>query len=159
MPTLHDFDLTAINGAPLPLAQFAGKVVLLVNTASACGYTPQYEDLEALWQARKGEGLVVVGVPSNDFGAQELGSNDDVASFCKLNYGVTFPLAAKTVVKGKAAHPLYQWIVEQAGSEAAPAWNFHKYLFGRDGSYLGFFSAQTKPLGPKITQALASALK
>jgi glutathione peroxidase len=156
--TLHDFTLKAIDGKPIPLSQFKGKVVLLVNTASECGYTGQYEGLEQLWLANRDKGLVVVGVPSNDFGAQEPGSAGEIASFCKLNYGVTFPLADKLVVKGANAHPLYKWAGDKAGAAGQPKWNFHKYLFGRDGEFIGWFSTQAKPLGPKITAGVAAAL-
>jgi glutathione peroxidase len=156
--TLHDFTLTGIDGKPLPLAQFNGKAVLLVNTASECGFTPQYEGLEKLWQENKVKGLVIVGVPSNDFGGQEPGKAADIASFCKLNYGVTFPLADKTVVSGRAADPLYKWAGEQAGTLGQPKWNFHKYLFGRDGRFIDWFSTATTPTGPKISNAVKAAL-
>ena len=125
----------------MPLSQFKGKVVLLVNTASECGYTGQYEGLEQVWLANKDKGLVVVGVPSNDFGAQEPGTAGEIASFCKLNYGVTFPLTDKLVVKGAAAHPLYQWATAKAGNAGRPKWNFHKFLFGRDGEFIDWFIA------------------
>ena len=155
---LHDFTLTGIDGKPMPLQQFDGKVVLLVNTASECGYTGQYEGLEALWLAYKDKGLEVVGVPSNDFGGQEPGKAEEIASFCKLNYGVTFPLADKTVVKGKAADPVYVWAGEQAGALGTPKWNFHKYLFGRDGQFIDWFSTPTEPMSAKITTAIEKAL-
>lgn len=156
--TLHDFTLQGIDGKPMQLLQFKGKVVLLVNTASECGYTGQYEGLEQLWLANRDKGLVVVGVPSNDFGAQEPGTAGEIASFCKLNYGVTFPLTDKLVVKGEGAHPLYKWAGEMAGKEGMPKWNFHKYLFGRDGKFIDWFSTQAKPLGPKITDGVKKAL-
>ena len=158
MTTAHDFTLTGIDGKPLPLSQFAGKVLLVVNTASECGYTPQYEGLEALWQAYGGKGLVIVGVPSNDFGGQEPGTSAEIATFCKVNYGVTFPLADKTVVKGAKADPFYVWAGEQAGPQGRPKWNFHKYLFGRDGRFIGWFSTQATPMGPKIRGAVEQAL-
>jgi glutathione peroxidase len=156
--TLHDFTLKAIDGKPLPLSQFKGKVVLLVNTASECGYTGQYEGLEQLWLANRDKGLVVVGVPSNDFGGQEPGTAGEIASFCKLNYGVTFPLSDKLVVKGGGADPLYIWAGEKAGAEGRPKWNFHKYLFGRNGEFIDWFSTQAKPLGPKIADGVKKAL-
>lgn len=156
--TAYDFTLTGIDGEPMPLSQFKGQPVLVVNTASECGFTPQYEELEALWQAYKGKGLVIVGVPSNDFGGQEPGTASDIASFCKLNYGVTFPLADKTVVKGATAHPFYTWAGEQAGMLGRPKWNFHKYLIGADGRFVDWFSTQTKPMGPKIRAAVEKAL-
>jgi glutathione peroxidase len=155
---LHDFTLHDITGQPMPLAEFKGRVVLLVNTASECGYTGQYEGLEELWLANKDKGLVVIGVPSNDFGGQEPGTASEIASFCKLNYGVTFPLAEKVAVKGKDSTPLYKWAGEQAGPEGRPKWNFHKYLFDRDGHFVAWFSTQAKPLGPKITSAVKKAL-
>ena len=114
--SLHDFTLQSIDGKPMPLAQFKGKVVLLVNTASKCGYTGQYEGLEQLWLANKDKGLVIVGVPSNDFGGQEPGTASEIATFCLRNFGVTFPLTDKLVVKGDAAHPLYKWAGESATS-------------------------------------------
>ena len=156
--TLHDFALTGIDGKPMSLRDFDGKVVLLVNTASECGYTGQYEGLEALWLAYKDKGLVVVGVPSNDFGGQEPGKAAEIASFCKLNYGVTFPLADKTVVKGKTADPVYVWAGEQAGMLGTPKWNFHKYLFGRDGKFMDWFSTPTEPMSDKIKTAVEKAL-
>lgn len=156
--SLHDFTLTGIDGKPMVMDQFNGKVVLLVNTASECGYTGQYEGLEALYLARKNEGLVIVGVPSNDFGGQEPGKTEEIATFCKLNYGVTFPLADKTVVKGKDAHPVYQWAAKQAGVLGTPKWNFHKYLFGRDGKFIDWFSTPTEPSSVKIRAAVEKAL-
>jgi glutathione peroxidase len=156
--TLHDFTLTGLDGKPMPMAQFKDKVVLIVNTASECGYTPQYEGLEKLWTTFKDNGLVVVGVPSNDFGAQEPGTAEEIATFCKINYGVTFPLADKTVVKGSDAIPLYKWAGEKAGALGRPKWNFHKYLFGKDGRFIDWFSTATTPTGPKITKAVEAAL-
>jgi glutathione peroxidase len=156
--TLHDFTLQGIDGEPMPLSQFKGKVVLLVNTASECGYTGQYEGLEQVWLAYRDKGLVVVGVPSNDFGAQEPGTAGEIAAFCKLNYGVTFPLSDKLVVKGEEAHPLYKWAGEMAGETGRPKWNFHKYLFGRNGQFIDWFSTQAKPMGPKILDGVKKAL-
>lgn len=156
--TLHDFTLTGIDGKPMPLSQYSGKVVVLVNTASECGFTGQYEGLEALWEAYKDKGLVIVGVPSNDFGGQEPGKAQEIASFCKLNYGVTFPLADKTVVKGANADPVYAWAAKQAGALGSPKWNFHKYLFGRDGSFLAWYSTPTEPMSGKFKAAVEKAL-
>jgi glutathione peroxidase len=157
--TLYDFTLTGNDGKPMPMDQFKGKVVMLVNTASECGYTPQYEGLEAVWKANKDKGLVIVGVPSNDFGGQEPGSNAEIATFCKLNYGVTFPLADKSVVSGSSAIPVYKWANGKAGMLGSPKWNFHKYLFGKDGTFINWYSTATKPDGPKIAAALEAALK
>ena len=156
--SLHDFALTGIDGKSMPFSQFAGRVVLLVNTASECGYTPQYQGLEKLWLDYKDKGLVVVGVPCNDFGGQEPGEASEIATFCEVNYGVTFPLSAKTVVSGNAADPLYVWAGDKAGMLGKPNWNFHKYLFGRDGGFIDWFSTPTKPESAKIVAAIEKAL-
>jgi glutathione peroxidase len=156
--SLHDFTLTGIDGKPMPLSQFDGKVVLLVNTASECGYTGQYEGLEALYKSYEGKGLVVVGVPSNDFGGQEPGKAEEIATFCKLNYGVTFPLGDKAVVKGAGAIPVYAWAGQKAGMLGRPKWNFHKYLFARDGRFIDWFSTPTEPMSAKLTTAVEKAL-
>jgi glutathione peroxidase len=156
--TLHDFTLTGIDGKPLAMSQFKGHPVLLVNTASECGFTPQYEGLEALWKSYKDQGLIVVGVPSNDFGGQEPGTSKDIATFCKLNYGVSFPLADKTVVSGKNADPVYKWAGEKAGFLGRPKWNFHKYLFDKNGQFVDWFSSATTPQGPKITSAVKAVI-
>jgi glutathione peroxidase len=156
---LFDFSLTGLDGKPLPLSQFKGHPVLLVNTASQCGFTPQYEGLEKLWEAYKSKGLIIVGVPSNDFGGQEPGKSTEIATFCKLNYGVTFPLADKTVVSGSAAAEVYKWAGSQAGFLGQPKWNFHKYLFAKDGTFIDWFSTPTDPLSTKITSAIDKALE
>ena len=157
--TLFDFTLIGNDGKPMPLAQYKGKVVLLVNTASECGFTPQFDGLEKLWEAEKDAGLVILGVPSNDFGGQSPGSNAEFASFCKLNYGVTFPLADKAIVSGDDAIALYKWAGEEAGFLGRPKWNFHKYLFGKDGKFIDWFSSRTGPTSRTITQAVNKALK
>ncbi len=154
----HDFDFTTLDGLPLPLARFRGKLLLVVNTASECGYTPQYSGLEKLWQEQRGRGLMVLGVPCNDFGAQEPGSAAEIGAFCQKNYGVSFPLTEKYEVKGKAAHPFYRWAGEQAGAAGRPKWNFHKYLIGRDGELLGWFPSTTAPMGPKLRKAVEKGL-
>lgn len=158
MADAYDFAFTRLTGEKLPLAEFRGQAVLVVNTASECGYTPQYEELEQLWQANKDKGLVVLGVPCNQFGGQEPGSEAEIGAFCRKNYGVTFPLTSKNDVKGKAAHPFYIWAGKEAGLLGQPKWNFHKYLIGRDGSFAGWFSSAAKPTGPKIRKALEQAL-
>jgi glutathione peroxidase len=158
MTSAHDFTLPGIGGGEIRLKDFAGAAVLLVNTASECGFTPQYRDLEALWRERKGKGLVVLGVPSNDFGAQEPGTDADVRAFCETNYGVTFPLAGKQTVIGAGAHPLYRWIAAELGEGAAPRWNFHKYLIGRDGEIAGAWPSKVAPNSPEIAKAIDAAL-
>ena len=151
---LYDFTLTGLDGKPMPMAQFKGHPVLLVNTASECGFTPQYEGLQKLWEAYKDKGLIVVGVPSNDFGGQEPGQAAEIATFCKKNYGVTFPLADKTVVSGKYADPLYIWAGDQAGFLGKPKWNFHKFLFDGQGKFVNWYASTTEPMSDKITSAV-----
>jgi len=159
MTTAHDFSFTSIEGKPLPMSAFKGQAVLLVNTASACGFTPQYKGLEELWKSMGGKGLVVLGVPSNDFGAQEPGDESEIKSFCEARFGVTFPMTQKVPVTGGAAHPLYKWIAGELGEAGAPKWNFHKFLIGPDGAIAGVFGSRVAPdsaeLGDAITKALA----
>jgi glutathione peroxidase len=154
----HGFEFKGIDGETLTLSQFKGRPVMVVNTASECGFTPQYADLEALWQRYRDRGLVVLGVPSNDFGAQEPGSESEIKGFCEKNYGVDFPLTAKQTVIGGDAHPFYRWVVDQAGEDAAPKWNFHKYLIGREGELVGLWPSKVKPLAPEITAAIEEEL-
>jgi len=156
--TAHDFELTGIDGTPMPLKQYKGKVVLLVNTASQCGFTPQYADLEKVWQQYRARGLVVIGVPSNDFGGQEPGTAAQIKEFCEVNFDIDFPLADKQSVKGPKAHPLYRWIAAELGEDALPKWNFHKYLIGADGKLIEGFATPVKPTDAKITKAIELAL-
>ena len=150
--------LDSIGEGQLPTAEFKGKVVLVVNTASLCGFTDQYEGLEALWRRYKDKGFVLLGVPSNDFGGQEPGSKAEIKNFCESKFDVTFPLADKQVVSGDNAHPLYKWINAQAGALGAVKWNFHKYLIGRDGKLLEWYSAMTGPSSTAIDADIRKAL-
>jgi len=158
MTNAHSFSFTSIEGKALPLSGYKGKAVLVVNTASACGFTPQYKGLEALWKAYKDKGLVVLGVPSNDFGAQEQGSESEIKEFCEMRYGVDFPLTSKVHVTGAEAHPLYQWIAKALGEGGAPRWNFHKFLIGKDGSIAGAFNSKVTPDGAELKHAIDEAL-
>ena len=148
MNTLQDFEAVDITGKTVRLADQAGKLLLIVNTASQCGFTPQFAGLEKLWQTYQDRGLVVMGFPSNEFGRQDPGSNDEIASFCQLNYGVSFPMMAKVDVNGGDAHPLFQWLKTEApgllGSKAIK-WNFTKFLVGRDGQVIKRYAPQDKP--------------
>ena len=161
MTTVYDFDAQSINGKPVALKQFEGKVLLIVNTASACGFTPQFGGLEKLHESYADQGLVVLGFPSNQFGAQDPGSNDEIASFCQLNYGVSFPMMAKIDVNGAQAAPLYQWLSQEApgllGSKAIK-WNFTKFLVGRDGRVIRCYAPMDTPakLSADIEAALAT---
>lgn len=150
--------LPAISGGQVDAQTLKGKVVLVVNTASQCGFTPQYQGLEALWRDYRGRGLVVLGVPSNDFGSQEPGSNADVATFCEINYGVDFPLLEKQVVTGSGAHPFYRWAAERTGPLGVPRWNFHKILVGRDGRLVDWFASTTAPDAARLRAAIDKAL-
>lgn len=158
--TAYDFTFESIAGKPLPLVDFRGKVLLVVNTASQCGFTPQYKALEALHQAYRGRGLVVLGVPCDDFGGQEPGNEQDIAQFCELNFGVTFPLTSKAHVKGENAHPFYRWAPQNfwVSALARPRWNFHKYLLDREGKMAAYFSTLTSPKSPHISRAIERLL-
>ena len=157
--TAHDFSFASITGEDLPLSQFRGKVMLVVNTASRCGFTPQYDDLQALYDSYRDQGLVVIGVPSNDFGRQELNTAEAIKTFCEVNFNITFPLADKTAVKGNEAHPFYVWAADELGAMSRPRWNFHKYLVGRDGQLIDWYASTTDPNSNKIRTAIEAALK
>jgi glutathione peroxidase len=161
MASIYDFEAQQIGGPLVPLAQFRGKPLLIVNTASACGFTPQFAGLEQLHKKYGERGLVVLGFPCNQFGSQDPGSNDEIASFCQLNYGVSFPMMAKVAVNGAEAHPLYRWLTSEApgllGSKAIK-WNFTKFLVGKDGAVIKRYAPQDAPekLGKDIEAALAA---
>jgi glutathione peroxidase len=161
MANIYDFEAQQIDGTTVPLARFKGKPMLIVNTASACGFTPQFAGLEELHKTYGAKGLVVLGFPCNQFGAQDPGSNDEIAQFCQLNYGVSFPMMAKIDVNGPTAHPLYKWLTAEApgllGSKAIK-WNFTKFLVGKDGQVLKRYGPQDPPasLAKDVEAALAS---
>ena len=161
MNSIYEFEALQISGKPVPLKQFEGKAMLIVNTASACGFTPQFAGLEALHQQYGKNGLVVLGFPCNQFGSQDKGSNDEIAEFCQLNYGVSFPMMAKIDVNGSGAHPLYQFLAKEApgllGSKAIK-WNFTKFLVGKDGGVLTRYAPTDTPasLAKDIEAALAA---
>ncbi len=156
-----DFQADDITGAPANLSQYKGKVVLIVNTASKCGFTPQYESLEKLYKQYEGKDFVVLGFPSNDFGSQDPGSNAEIATFCQKNYGVSFPMMSKVVVKGASKHPLYTFLTspETNGEFAGEiGWNFTKFLVDKNGVVFARLSSNTKPTDPKVIQAINDAL-
>ena len=161
MSSVYDFEALNIQGQLIDLGDFKGKALLIVNTASACGFTPQFAGLEALHQEYGSKGLVVLGFPCNQFGAQDKGSNDEISSFCQLNYGVSFPMMAKIEVNGGGAHPLYQWLAGEApgllGTKAIK-WNFTKFLVGKDGKVLKRYAPTDTPasLAKDIEAALAA---
>lgn len=156
--TAWEFSFISIDGQPLPLAQYKGRAVLVVNTASQCGFTPQYKGLEALAEKYGERGLVVVGVPSNDFGGQEPGTSTEIKQFCELNYDIKFPLTEKVDVVGDEAHPFYRWAAKELGPIAKPRWNFHKYLIAPDGSLVDWFSSVTSPDSPRVIKAIEKVL-
>ncbi|KQV99659.1 glutathione peroxidase [Rhizobacter sp. Root1221] len=158
--SVYDFEARTIGGQPVSLAEHRGKVLLVVNTASACGFTPQFGALETLWQTYRDKGLVVVGFPSNQFGQQDPGSNEEIASFCSANYGVSFPMMAKVDVKGDDAHPLFRWLTGEAPGLLGTKfikWNFTKFLVGRDGQVIKRYAPIDKPeqIAADIEAALA----
>lgn len=153
-----DFEFTAIDGAPLPLAGFEGSALLVVNTASLCGFTPQYDGLQSLYEAHKDEGLVVIGAPSDDFGGQEYDDNGEIRKFCETNFNISFPLTEKVDVVGDGAHPFFKWAKVSLGEAAEPKWNFHKILIGRDGKAIAAFPSKEEPTGQTIQKAVADAL-
>lgn len=158
MENAYDFSFKAIDGGDLPLADFRGKPILVINTASFCGYTPQYTAIEDLWRRYRDRGLVVIGVPSNDFGGQEPGSAEEIKSFCEVNFEVDFPLAEKARVIGADAHPFYRWARGALGEKAAPQWNFHKYLVGADGRLAASFATSVSPTAPEVVKAVEAEL-
>jgi glutathione peroxidase len=155
--TAYGFSFPALAGGELRLADFSGRPFIVVNTASLCGYTPQYAGLQELWTEFHDRGLTIIGVPSNDFGGQEPGGSKEIAETAQHQYGVTFPIAAKTVVKGANAHPFYKWAAE-ARPKDLPRWNFHKYLIGRDGYIADVFPESVEPSDTRIKTAIARTL-
>ncbi|WP_348645904.1 glutathione peroxidase [Legionella maioricensis] len=156
---VYDYSFHALRGhEELPLAQFRGKVLMIVNTASKCGFTPQYERLEKLYEKYRERGLVILGVPSNDFGKQEPGTEEEISNFCQINYGVSFPMTTKEVVSGKNAHPFYLWARQKLGFGTAPKWNFHKYLISRKGELIDYFYSTTSPEAGRVIKAIEKAL-
>ena len=158
MSNAYDFSFTSIDGAPLPLSSFKGKPVLVVNTASKCGLTPQYEGLEALYRDYRDKGLVVLGVPCNQFAGQEPGTEDEIKSFCETKFDIDFPLTSRVDVKEAGRHPFYAWAEEKLGEGAVPVWNFHKILIGPDGEAIAAFGPRTPPQDPTIVEAVEKAL-
>src|SRR5579864_6225809 len=154
----YDYSFDTIEGAPLPLSAFKDKVVLVVNTASACGLTPQYDGLEKLYSDYRDKGLVVLGVPCNQFAGQEPGTEAEIKSFCETKFDVDFPMTAKVDVKDAARHPFYAWAEDKLGTPAVPVWNFHKILVGKDGEALGAFGPRTDPQDAGLKEAVERAL-
>ncbi|HSA62030.1 MAG TPA: glutathione peroxidase [Nitrospiraceae bacterium] len=156
--SLYDFTMDDIDGKPVNLSQYRGKVLLLVNTASFCGNTPQYSDLQAMYEQYNEKGFEILAFPANNFGQQEPGSNQEIKSFCFTKYSLTFPLFSKISVKGSDKHPLYQYLTEQSPFPGEVEWNFQKYLVDRSGNIVGRFHHRTKPLAPEIVKEVERVL-
>ncbi len=158
MTNAYDFAFKSIDGKDLPMGDFKGRVVLVVNVASKCGLTPQYEGLVKLYHDYRDKGLVVLGVPANNFLGQEPGSNAEIATFCSATFGVDFPMTEKVEVRGFKTHPFYQWLKGELGDEAKPKWNFHKQLIGRDGKAIATFAPTVQPDDARLKAAIEAAL-
>ena len=157
-PGAFAFGFTSIEGKPLPLASYAGRPLLVANTASLCGFTYQYAGLQRLWEAYRDRGLVVLGVPSGDFGGQELGTSGEVKTFCETNFGLDFPLTEKARVRGEDAHPLFAWLRRELGPAGVPRWNFHKALIAPDGRAVAAWPSTVEPDAPEIRAAVERLL-
>ena len=155
---VYDFKFKSIEGKTIDLSNYKDKVIVIVNVASRCGYTPQYEDLQSLYNNYKDKDLVVIGVPTNNF-KQEPGSNDQIKDFCETNFGITFPMTEKINVIGANSHPFYQWAKDDYGIGAIPKWNFHKIIIGKDGKVFNTFSSITNPKSNKFINSIETALK
>ena len=156
--TLFDFKINSINGEVLSFSDFKGQTLLLVNVASNCGFTKQYDDLQKLYDTYKDKGLVVVGIPSNQFGSQEPGNNSEIKDFCETNFNITFHMTSKFDVKGDNAHPIYLWAKETYGKSAVPKWNFHKILINKNGKVEDTYASFTNPMSNKILKKLEEIL-
>ena len=154
----YDFIFDGINGSSIDLSQYKNKVIVVINVASQCGFTNQYEDMQKIWEDYQNKGMVILGVPSNDFGAQEPGTNKEIKNFCESKFGITFPMTEKVSVKGENAHPFYKWAKKNYGKSAIPKWNFHKIIIGKDGKIEDAFASLTNPSSKRFIKALEKAL-
>ena len=150
----YEFNFKNLNGNQLNLAEYKNKIMVIINVASQCGFTGQYEDMQNIWNKYKDKGVVIIGVPSNDFGGQEPGNNTEIKNFCEAKFGITFPMSEKVIVKGNNAHPFYIWAKKNHGKSAVPKWNFHKIIIGKDGKVFDTFSSMTNPSSKKFVNVL-----
>ena len=155
---LYEFSFKDLDGTELKLSEFKNNVIVVTNVASRCGYTPQYNGLQKLWDNYKDKGLIVLGVPSNQFGLQEPGTNEEIKNFCTVNFNINFPMTDKVEVKGEKAHPIYIWAKDNFGKSAVPKWNFHKILINTEGKIQNTYSSLTKPSSKKITEEIEKIL-
>ena len=154
----YDFKFNDLDGSELNLIEFKDKVIVVINVASQCGFTKQYDDMQKVWDKYQDKGVIMLGIPSNDFGKQEPGSNEEIKNFCEAKFGITFPMTEKVSVKGENAHPFYIWARENHGKSAIPKWNFHKIIIGKDGKVLDTFASLTNPSSKKFIKAIEKAL-
>ena len=154
----YDFQFKDLDGSPLSLSEYKGKIIIAVNVASQCGFTNQYEDMQNIWEKYQSKGIVILGIPSNDFGKQEPGTSKEIKNFCEAKFGITFPMTEKVSVKGSEAHPFYIWASENYGKAAVPKWNFHKIIINREGKIEKTFGSMTNPSSKKFKLAIEKLL-
>ena len=154
----YDFNFNDLEGNLLKLSEYRNKVIVVINVASQCGFTSQYEDMQKIWKKYQNKEIVILGVPSNDFGKQEPGNSKDIKNFCEAKFGITFPMTEKVSVKGEKAHPFYKWAKENYGKSAIPKWNFHKIIIDREGKIIDTFASITNPSSNKFIKAIEKAL-
>ena len=150
----YDFQFRDLDGSPLNLSEYKGKIIVAVNVASQCGFTKQYDDMQDIWEKYQSKGIIMLGIPSNDFGGQEPGTSTEIKNFCESKFGITFPMTEKVSVKGKSAHPFYLWAKENHGKSAVPKWNFHKIIIDKNGKIAETFSSMTSPSSKKFIMAI-----
>ena len=155
----YDFKFNDLDGSELSLKNYKNKSIVVINVASNCGFTKQYDDMQTLWERYESKGLIVIGVPSNQFGGQEPGTNDEIKKFCEVNFNIDFPITQKINVKGDLAHPIYLWARKNYGNSAVPKWNFHKILINKDGKIVTTYSSFTKPMSKKIISEIEQIIK
>ena len=153
-----DFKFNDLDGSPLNLSEYKNKVIVVINVASQCGFTKQYEDMQKVWKKYQSKGIVMLGIPSNDFGKQEPGNNKEIKNFCEAKFGITFPMTEKVSVKGENAHPFYKWAEQNHGKSAVPKWNFHKIIIGKDGKIADTFASITNPSSNRFIKSIEMAL-
>ena len=150
----YDFEFKDLDGSIIDLSEFKGKVLVVINVASQCGFTKQYEDMQKIWDIYQSQGVIILGVPSNDFGKQEPGTNEEIKNFCEAKFGISFPMTEKVVVKGPEAHPFYTWAKKNHGNSAVPKWNFHKIIVDKNGKIAEIFTSITNPSSKRFTNTL-----
>ena len=155
---VYDFDFKDLDGSPLNLSEYKNKVIIVINVASQCGFTNQYEDMQKIWEKYQSRGVIILGIPSNDFGNQEPGSSQEIKNFCEAKFGISFPMTEKVSVKGENAHPFYKWAKKNHGKSSVPKWNFHKIIIGKNGKIVDTFASITNPSSKRFVKALEKAL-